>query len=73
MILCRRFDVCDESLNSTRNEPNKISKAIGGRQRIHKLANLSFVFVVRRSSFHRHGEGGNNDKNQSKTKGKSNL
>ena len=30
-----------------------------GRQRIHKLAKLSFFFEVRRPSFHHHSEGGN--------------
>ena len=28
----------DESMNTRGNEPNKIVEAIGGRQRIHKLA-----------------------------------
>ena len=56
------FEVWDESLNTRRNEPNKMAEAIGGRQRIHKLAKLSVFFVVRRSSLHRYSEGGNNDK-----------
>ena len=43
------------------------------RQRIHKLAKLSVFFEVRRSSFHRHSEGGNNNKKQNKTNGKLNL
>ena len=50
-----------------------MAEAIGGRQRIHKLAKLS-VFSdinVRRSSFHRHSKGGNNDKKQNKTNRKS--
>ena len=41
-------------------------------ERIYKLATLSVFFVGRRSSFHRHSEGGNNKK-QSETNGKSNL
>ena len=48
-------------------------EVIGSQQRIHKLAKLSVFFVVRRSSFHRHSEGGNNNKKQSKTNGKLNL
>ena len=66
MILCRSFEVWDESLNTRRNEPNKMAGAIGGRQRIHKLAKLSVFFVVRRSSFHRYSEGGNNNKKKAK-------
>ena len=72
-IPCRIFEVWDESLNTRRNEPNKMAEAIGGRQRIHKLAKLSVFFEVRRSSFHRHSEGGNNNKKQNKTNDKSNL
>ena len=47
-----------------------MAEAIGGRQRIHKLAKLSvFSHInVRRSSFHRHSKGGNNDKKQNKQK-----
>ena len=50
-----------------------MAEAIGGQQRIHKLAKLSVFFVVPRSSFPHHSEGGNNNKKQSKTNGKSNL
>ena len=46
-----------------------MAEAIGGRQRIHKLAKLSVFSEVRRSSFHRHSEGGNNNKKQNKTNG----
>ena len=45
----------------------------GGGSRIHKLAKLSVFFEVRRSSFHRHSEGGYNNKKQNKTNGKLNL
>ena len=43
-----------------------MAEAIGGRQRIHKLAKLFVFFEVRRSSFHRHCEGDNNIKKQNK-------
>ena len=49
-------EVLDESLNTKRNEPNKMAQAIGGRQRIHKLAKLSVFFEVRGSSFHRNNK-----------------
>ena len=65
-IPCRNFEVWDESLNTRRNEPNKMAEAIGGQQRIHKLAQLLVFFEVRLSSFHRHSEGGNNIKEQNK-------
>ena len=70
MILCRSFEVWKKSLNTRRNEPNKMAEAIGSQQRKHKLAKLSVFSVVRKSSFHRHSEGGNNNKKQSKTNGK---
>ena len=53
-------------MNTRRNELNQMAEAIGGRQRIHKLAKLSVFFVVRRSSFHHHSEGGNYNKKQNK-------
>ena len=65
-IPCRNFEVWDESLNTRRNEPNKMAEAIGGQQRIHKSAQLLVFFEVRLSSFHRHSEGGNNIKEQNK-------
>ena len=45
-ILCHIFEVWDESLNMRSIEPNKIAKAIGGRQQIRKLAKLSVFFEV---------------------------
>ena len=53
-------------MNTRRNEPDKMAGAIGGRQRIRNLAKLSVFFEVRRSSFHRHSDGGNNNKKQNK-------
>ena len=44
-----------------------MAEAIGGRKRIHKLPKLSVSFIVRRSSFHRHSEGGNNLKKTKQT------
>ena len=74
MILCRSFEVWKKSLNTRRNEPNKMAEAIGGQQQIHyKLAKVSVFSVVHKSSFHCHSEGGNNNKKQSKTNGKLNL
>ena len=65
--------VWDEWLNTRSIKPNKMAQAIGGRQRIHKLAKLSVFFDinVRRSSFHPHSKGANNNKKQNKTNGKS--
>ena len=67
-ILCRIFEVWDESLNMRNIEPNKMAEATGGWQRIRKLAKLSVFFEVHRSSFHHHSKGGNNNKKQNKTK-----
>jgi len=73
-ILYHIFEVWNESLNMRSIEPNKMAEAIGGWQRIRKLAKLSVFFEVHRSSFHHHSEGGNNNKKQNKTSnGKSNL
>ena len=55
-------------MNTRGNEPNKMAEAIGGQRPIHKV-----FFEVRRSSFHGHSEGGNNNKKQNETSGKSNL
>ena len=68
MILCRSFEVWKKSPNTRRNEPNKMAEAIGSQQRIHKLAKLSVFFVVRKSSFHRYSEGGNNNKKTKQNK-----
>ena len=70
VFLCRRSTGCEawkESMNARGNEPNKMAEAIEGRKRIHKLSKLSVSFIVRRSSFHRHSEGSNNNKKTKQT------
>ena len=67
MILCHSIEVWKKSLNTRRNEPNKMVEAIGSQQQIHKFAKLP-VFFIGRSSFHYHSEGGNNNKKTKQNK-----